>query len=78
MKAAYNKKTILICDLIAGEWQKSYEITRIKVYCRNKRESPFATIVSMIAKGDGPSGEIRTPGILNPNQAPYQLGHTRI
>ena len=25
----------------------------------------------------GPSGEIRTPGILNPNQAPYQLGHTR-
>ena len=26
----------------------------------------------------GPSGEIRTPGILNPNQAPYQLGHTRI
>ena len=27
---------------------------------------------------DGPSGEIRTPGILNPNQAPYQLGHTRM
>ena len=26
----------------------------------------------------GPSGEIRTPGILNPNQAPYQLGHTRM
>ena len=31
----------------------------------------------MIPYGDGPSGEIRTPGILNPNQAPYQLGHTR-
>ena len=26
----------------------------------------------------GPSGEIRTPGVLNPNQVPYQLGHTRI
>ena len=51
-------KTILICDLIAREWQKSYEITRIKVYCTNKRESPFATIVSMIAKGDGPSDRI--------------------
>ena len=36
MKAANNKKTILICDLIAGEWQKSYEITRIKVYCGKK------------------------------------------
>ena len=43
-----------------------------------KKKTPFAVIVSMIAKGDGPSGEIRTPGILNPNQAPYQLGHTRI
>ena len=32
----------------------------------------------MIAKGDGPSGETRTRGILVPNQAPYQLGHTRI
>ena len=32
----------------------------------------------MITKGDGPSGEIRTPGVLNPNQVPYQLGHTRI
>ena len=32
----------------------------------------------MIPYGDGPSGEIRTPGILNPNQAHYQLGHTRI
>ena len=28
--------------------------------------------------GFGPSGEIRTPGVLNPNQVPYQLGHTRI
>ena len=26
----------------------------------------------------GPSGETRTRGILVPNQAPYQLGHTRI
>ena len=42
------------------------------------KKSPFATIVSMIAKGDGPSGETRTRGILVPNQAPYQLGHTRI
>ena len=25
----------------------------------------------------GPSGETRTRGILVPNQAPYQLGHTR-
>ena len=31
----------------------------------------------MIPYGDGPSGEIRTPGVLNPNQVPYQLGHTR-
>ena len=46
------QECILICDLIAREWQKSYEITQIKVYCRNKRKSPFATIVSMIAKGD--------------------------
>ena len=29
-------KYSLICDLIAGEWQKSYEITRIKVYCGKK------------------------------------------
>lgn len=28
--------------------------------------------------GLGPSGAIRTPGFLNPNQAPYQLGHTRL
>ena len=28
--------------------------------------------------GFGPSGETRTRGILVPNQAPYQLGHTRI
>lgn len=42
------------------------------------KKSPFATIVSMIAKGDGPSGETRTRGILVPNQAPYQLGHTRM
>ena len=27
---------------------------------------------------NGPSGETRTRGILVPNQAPYQLGHTRI
>ena len=66
MKAAYNKKTILICDLIAGEWQKSYEITQIKGYCSNKRKSPYTTIVSMIAYGDGPSGETRTRGILDP------------
>ena len=78
MKAAYNKKTILICDLIAREWQKSYEITQINGYCSNKRKSPYTTIVSMIAYGDGPSGETRTRGILVPNQAPYQLGHTRI
>ena len=32
----------------------------------------------MIPYGDGPSGEIRTPGVLNPNQVPYQLGHTRL
>ena len=32
----------------------------------------------MIPYGDGPSGETRTRGILVPNQAPYQLGHTRI
>ena len=29
-------------------------------------------------RGFGPSGETRTRGILVPNQAPYQLGHTRI
>ena len=29
-------------------------------------------------KDAGPSGETRTRGILVPNQAPYQLGHTRI
>ena len=28
--------------------------------------------------GFGPSGETRSRGILVPNQAPYQLGHTRI
>ena len=43
-----------------------------------KKKAPFALIVSINAKGDGPSGETRTRGILVPNQAPYQLGHTRI
>ena len=32
----------------------------------------------MITKGDGPSGATRTPGLLNPNQARYQLRYTRI
>lgn len=59
-------KTILICDLIAREWQKNYENTRLEAYFGNKRKSPFAVIVSMIAKGDGPSGEIRTPSVLIP------------
>ena len=52
-----NEKTILICDLIAGEWQKSCEITQIKGYCSNKRKSPYTTIVSMIAYGDGKGGD---------------------
>ena len=49
-----NEKTILICDLTAREWQKNCEITQIKGYCSNKRKSPYTTIVSMIAYGDGP------------------------
>ena len=57
-------KTILICDLIAREWQKNYENTRLEAYFGNKRKSPFAVIVSMIAKGDGPSDWIRTSGHL--------------
>ena len=43
-----------------------------------KKKTPFAVIVSMIAKGDGPSGETRTRGILLPKQARYQLRYTRI
>ena len=71
-------KTILICDLIAREWQKNYENTRLEAYFGNKRKSPFAVIVSMIAKGDGPSGEAQTLGLAVPNRAFYQLNYTRI
>ena len=35
-------------------------------------------MVSKLSTLFGPSGETRTRGILVPNQAPYQLGHTRI
>ena len=42
---------------------------------KNKCENPFVSSVSHFC---GPSGEIRYPGVLNPNQVPYQLGHTRI
>ena len=45
------------------------------IFFKKYKKQPFS-----IENGcfHGPSGEIRTPGILNPNQAPYQLGHTRI
>ena len=42
-----------------------------------KKKAPFALIVSINAKGDGPSGAIRTPGPVNPNHVRYQLRYTR-
>ena len=43
--------------------------------CENKvKTADFAPKSAVF----GPSGETRTRGILVPNQAPYQLGHTRI
>ena len=42
---------------------------------KNKSAKPFVSTVSHFC---GPSGETRTRGILVPNQAPFQLGHTRI
>ena len=49
------------------EWFESRSIQQQKV--QSPQKSGFWTF--------GPSGETRTRGILVPNQAPYQLGHTR-
>lgn len=62
-------------DVVRGELSRyhncsasmgiQYLIVRLDLYSRNLHLG-------------GPSGAIRTRGFLNPNQEPYQLGHTRI
>ena len=43
-----------------------------------RKKSPYSTIVSMIQYGDGRSEVTRTPGILLPKQARYQLRYTPV
>ena len=49
-----------------------------RIFGKRKSSIVSDTFVSKLSNLFGPSGETRTRGILVPNQAPYQLGHTRI
>ena len=57
---------------------KYQENTWFNGYVDNKIKTPYTTIVSMIAYGDGRSGESRTPGLMDPNHARYQLRYAKI
>ena len=56
--------------VVAGQL---HGIVRVSLHTKQKIGTPKRGFRSF-----GPSGETRTRGILVPNQAPYQLGHTRI
>ena len=51
---------------------------KFQILCRNRQRIRKQPLKSFDFRGCGPRCEIRTPDILLPNVAPYQLGYTRI